>query len=422
MSAESRHSIATLTGLRQELDDPGGGHPWQGSMIRATRRRAQADFRGLRSLGFAGVILAAVVAAGCDREEASELDFPDLPAPVEPRGATAALELEFVQDFGDLDEGLSFGRILGMAVSSDGLLAVVDAADCRIWWIDTMSGEYRTTGGCGDGPGEFLAPTRAAFMGDTLVVHDAEQSSLTLLTREGVELSRVHLPLLNMGVSEVSDMDIGTEGSFVLGLHLLPGQFTARNHHVVVLSGPDLEVQGERFETPPYVESIDYRARRPGSSCVSHGADGDMLVVAVNPWGPQIAVAAGNNLRPHWSVNVPVPWAGPREIGTGPGGGFMHMDPTPQAACGDRYVIAGYRDQGMTREGVLEVRGGAMVLLDLRDGSLTVLGGDEPPPEGSFLFMTPAAATGDRFFFYTNGFFGYPVIREYRIVGDHEDT
>ena len=59
----------------------------------------------------------------------------------------------------------------------------------------------------------------------------------------------------------------------------------------------------------------------------------------------------------------------------------------------------------------------AMVVLDLLEGSMTVLGGDEPPEPGSILFMTPGAATEDRFFFFTNSFFGYPVIREYRIVG-----
>jgi hypothetical protein len=30
--------------------------------------------------------------------------------------------------------------------------------------------------------------------------------------------------------------------------------------------------------------------------------------------------------------------------------------------------------------------------------------------------VTPAAATGNRFFFFTNGVFDYPVVREYRMV------
>ena len=92
------------------------------------------------------------------------------------------------------------------------------------------------------------------------------------------------------------------------------------------------------------------------------------------------------------------------------------MSPRPEAACGERYAVIGYRRQINVSRGVSEVLSAVMVVVDLQEGSMTVLGGDETPEPGSILFMTPGAATGDRYFFFTNSFFGYPLIREYRII------
>jgi hypothetical protein len=120
------------------------------------------------------------------------------------------------------------------------------------------------------------------------------------------------------------------------------------------------------------------------------------------------------------SVRVPVQWALPTEDPKG-SGRWTNIGPVPGVACGERYAVVGYRYQQAVRGAVSEVHRAVMVVIDLWEGSMTVLGGDEPPEPGSILFMTPAAATGDRFFFFTNSFFGYPVVREYRIVGVEDE-
>lgn len=79
-------------------------------------------------------------------------------------------------------------------------------------------------------------------------------------------------------------------------------------------------------------------------------------------------------------------------------------------------MVSGYLDLGLGPTGEAVVSSAAMVVFDLRENSMTVLGGDEPPAPGSVLGMTPGAATGSRFFFYTNSFLDYPVVQEYRIV------
>jgi hypothetical protein len=57
-----------------------------------------------------------------------------------------------------------------------------------------------------------------------------------------------------------------------------------------------------------------------------------------------------------------------------------------------------------------------MVVLDLQTRSMMTLDGDDPPKPGSVLLMNPGAAIENRFFFYTNEFSDYPVVREYRLT------
>ena len=63
----------------------------------------------------------------------------------------------------------------------------------------------------------------------------------------------------------------------------------------------------------------------------------------------------------------------------------------------------------------------AMVLFDLWENTMTVLGGDDPPEPGSVLLMTPGAATGNQFFLFSNSFFDHPVVREYRVVSGEKE-
>jgi len=357
--------------------------------------------------------LAFVAAPGCGDDPDRELWFSGVSPPSEPRVSPDPPEFEFVQEFGELDEGLAFGRIVGVAVSEAGVLAVVDAADCQIWWIDTATGAYRTSGGCGEGPGEFREPVSATFLGDTLVILHSEGSVLSWLGTDGSELARRGVSLGDIGATGINNLHSAPTGSLVMGLILLPAHMTTDHDQVAVVGGRDLEVKGRGVGTPLIWDAPDVRSARGGLFCVGPDADEGMVVAAVSVWGPQLAAFEGADLRERWSTRVPISWARP-VVGSTSGRRSM-ISPRPGAACGAEHVVIGYRSQ-RSRDGVTEVLAAAMVVVNLADGSLAVLGGDEPPPEGSLLFMTPMAATGNRYFFVTNGFFGHPVVREYRLV------
>lgn len=64
---------------------------------------------------------------------------------------------------------------------ADGSLLVGDMDPPRFALYDSTGTFIRTLGGVGDGPGEFRAP-HPALLGDTLVVHDPQQTRITLLT------------------------------------------------------------------------------------------------------------------------------------------------------------------------------------------------------------------------------------------------
>jgi len=375
-------------------------------------RRPVTRWAAWVALAFIGV-----VAPGCEDDPDWELWFSDVSPPGEPQVSPEPPEFEFVQEFGELDEGLAFGRIVGVAVSEAGVLAVVDAADCRIWWIDTATGAYRTSGGCGEGPGEFREPVSAAFLGDTLVVLHNDHSGLIWLGPDGSEVARRGVPLGELGAMGITHVRSAPTGSLVLGLLLFPRHVTPTHDQVAVVGGTELEVKGLGVGTPLIWDAPDVQAVRGGSACVGGNAAKGMAVVAVSVWGPQLAAFEGAGLRERWSTRVPIPWAQPRVESTS--GRRMPISPWPAAACGAEHAVIGYRSQRFS-DGVTEVLAAAMVVVNLADGSMAVLGGDEPPPEGSLLFMSPMAATGNRYFFVTNGFFGHPVVREYRLVSGPE--
>jgi hypothetical protein len=97
------------------------------------------------------------------------------------------------------------------------------------------------------------------------------------------------------------------------------------------------------------------------------------------------------------------------------------MWPLPEAACGDELALVGYRKQRNTVENEWEVTSAFLLAFDYEGHLVDVIGGDQAPDPGSVLFMTPGAALGDRFFFFSNSFLGYPVVREYRAIATGSD-
>jgi len=247
------------------------------------------------------------------------------------------------------------------------------------------------------------------------MVFDAERMSMVKITLEGEELERVPLPVSDLGALYISDLHIGKRGSLLASLDLIPYSFASETLQMVSFDRFGGTVSGRGLESPPLARTTPEAVYSPSSFCVGTTEEAGEVVVAVNGWGPQLAVLRMDDFEPLQSVRIPVDWAQPEESSRRPGY-WSPMSPRPRATCGERFVVAAYRRQEYVSPTLTNVLSAIMVVIDLNDQSMVVLGGDEPPEPGSFLFMTPGAAIGDRFFFYTNTFFDYPVIREYRIV------
>lgn len=364
-------------------------------------------------------LIGLTVTGACSPED-SHLFFTDVPYPDVLPQSQDDLRLEMVGEYGDRDRGLVVGNITDLAVSATGILAVLDRIDCQVWIVDTKTGDGGSLGGCGDGPGEFRTARTAAFTGDTLAVFDAGRNSLVKISLEGEEIDRFDVRLGDLGAHEITDLDISSDGSILAGLTLFPNEEGAEHLQIASFDGSLGSVNGRGLVAPPVARGTPRRTLRYSSLCGAYTENFGEVVVAVNTWGPQLAILRRNDFRPLMSVRVPVQWARALE-GPGSPGGWIPIGPVPGVACGERYAVVGYRYQRSVPGAVSEVLRAVMVVIDLLDGSITTLGGDEPPVPGSILFMTPAAATGDRFFFFTNSFFGYPVVREYRIVEAERD-
>ena len=356
-----------------------------------------------------------IITVSCSSEDA-QFFFTDVPRPVTLPESTNHSLLTLVGEYGDRNQGLVFGRIRDVAVNEAGILAVVDRDGCQIWIVDTDTGNWKTLGGCGDGPGEFQRPKAAAFTGDTLVVYDEGRSALVKITLGGEEVSRFQVSLSELGALQISDLHVGARGLIVAGLDLFPNSEGADHLQIALFDGTTGTVDGRGLMAPPIARATREPMVRYGSLCGGTTNKHGEVVVAVDTWGPQLAVLRTSDLRPLLSVRIPVPWARADEY-PGKPGFWAPIGPLPGVACGERFGVVGYRTERYVDGRLAEVLRAAMVVIDLDGKSTTVLGGDRPPDPGSMLLMTPAAATGNRFFFFTNSHFDYPVVREYRIAG-----
>ena len=371
----------------------------------------------MRRSRMAVIILAAVL--GCEPED-GQLFFEEVPYPTALPTSVRNVQLEFVREFGDREEGLVFGRIGDIAISEGGILAVVDQRNCGVWIVDSKTGNGSLVGKCGGGPGEFRMPNAVAFSDDTLLVWDQGHGSIIKLTLEGEEIDRFPINLFGLGAASASDLRIAHGGDIVMALHLLPPFDTSEHEQIIVLDSSGRAVTRRGVLSPHLAMVTPRNILRPISYCMAQTEEAGEIIVALNPWGPQLAMFRLNDFEPLLSFRVPVPWARAGEHSLRPGEWGPHS-PLSQVECGDRYAVASYRRQRRLPEGGTEVLSAALVVVDLWEPSLTVVGGDAPPDPGSLLLMTPAAAIGDRFFFFSNSLLGYPKIREYRVIASGGD-
>lgn len=351
---------------------------------------------------------------GCGPDDA-HLFFSDIPYPSSASSTGPDLTLELVQEWGDGEEGLTFGSITDLAVSQEGRLAILDRDGCRIWLINTSDGTWDTAGGCGEGPGEFRFATAASFLGDTLVVFDRLKAALVALSPSGDEIARYDLPLSELGALGLSDFHLNHDGNILAGLLLEPAG--GSSHHLQIASFSELggAVLSSGLSAPPIARQTQSLIERPSILCVGPTPGPEDMVFVANAWGPQVALLKRWGLDPVLSLRVPAEWARSRE-GDESHNHWVPFYPWPQTACGGRYAVASFRDQVPVSRGVWKVLSSVFVVADLRERTVSVLRQEAPLDSGSVFFMTPGTAFEDRFFFFANGFFDYPVVREYRLV------
>jgi hypothetical protein len=348
---------------------------------------------------------------GCQPED-SVLFFSNLPYPGEPIKAKQEIRLELVRQYGDRDEGLVFGRISALAVQNQSQLAVYDAISCEIWLIEIPTGDWRRIGGCGDGPGEFRFVSAMAFSADTLLVFDKDRASIVKLSPDGEELGRFSPPLAQLGAGSISDLSVGEDGSIFASLVLMHAGVATTHEQLAILDRFGGGVNRTGLLAPPIAQKTPRPIVRSVSACVGRSRDLRDVVVALNPWGPQLAILQRGDLKPIQSLRIPVEWAQSQEhpLREGYWGPFL---PLPRLVCGSSFALAAFRDQNGDPA---VVSAAAIVVLDFQGNLLKVLETASTPEEGSILYMSPGAAGGDRFFFFSNSFFGYPLVREYRVV------
>jgi hypothetical protein len=331
------------------------------------------------------------------------------------RGANAtpgsSLTLELVREHGSLDGTVAFGQIAGLAANERGLLAVSDATGCVIWIFDPDGTHARTIGGCGDGPGEIRSATILAFDRDNLLVYDPMRETLQELTPEGEELWRRPVNLLEQGVMWIGGLGALGGDTLVAGLDLLPAGVLPFHDQVALVRRSDVSPMTTALPASGIALTTPYRIVRPGPLCLSGRGAAGQTVVALNAWAPELTLLDPSDLSTLRKVSVPLEWVGPQER-TGRPGYFMPHNPMPRVVCGRDHAVAAYRLQDRNEDGSWTVTQASLAVVELATGQVTLTRG----PDDLLPQMTPGAGAGDRFYFFTNGFHDYPVVREYRLV------
>jgi len=101
------------------------------------------------------------------------------------------------------DPDYQFGMIVGIDVTSDGNIYVMDMQARQARVFDSSGTFVRTIGGPGQGPGEFSQATMGllATAGDTILVPDLMLQRLDRFTADGTFISQLPMPMATGGMS-----------------------------------------------------------------------------------------------------------------------------------------------------------------------------------------------------------------------------
>lgn len=319
----------------------------------------------------------------------------------------AALEFELVGELGSLDGDGALGRIRDVAVSGDSIAAVLDEFGCMIHLFDLPDGVFRRAlGGCGEGPGELLQPVSIAFMGDTLVVSDMGKRRLLFLDGEGEEIRSDPFPP-DLGNAPIAQVD-ARDGLLLWKPHWLG---TSPDRDMVFARYRD--GRQERGVPDPVISftNRDSLLRTLGNTCAFR--DAPQIAVA-NGWALELVVldaALGPIHRHRESPAGFGPEPVPPEYGGGWSSGFY---PYSGLACSDSTALWAFRrhDPDARDEGRLHVEKALHFLVNA-DGRILGRRVVEDTAWPDVASQVPAAASGNRFYFYQNTWGPYPTVRIY---------
>jgi hypothetical protein len=121
----------------------------------------------------------------------------------------APIQLVEEQRLGSVDDpDVGFSQISGVAVSSSGLVLVLDGRDRTVKVYDSLGTALRRIGGPGEGPGEFTSPVELGIRNDTLWVRDGRARRISLFTLSGEFIGSVSTRGVVLAIPEAPGAEV----------------------------------------------------------------------------------------------------------------------------------------------------------------------------------------------------------------------
>lgn len=364
--------------------------------------------------GVVCVLLASgVVTTGCESDRLSpyfaELRRPDTP----PQHFGTEYELEFIAEYGELDGDRTFTRIAAVAAHPAGMIAVSDVGECQVILIDVRTGDFSRLGGCGGGPGEFSELDVLTFHGDTIVAFDRAGRHVVFLDLLGNEIRRVRPTVLTRQRPWFASLGSLNDSTLVAGLELVPSFYPDADNELLANWHSSSGITLRRYlRDAPLALVTQRNILRGVRVCTNRETPVTRLAVA-NSWASQILTYTGDGDELLANFGSELEWWAPTDDDRGEMQ-WRPPGPYPSLACGREHIAVMHKRRSRTDDGMkvtnahLEVR--------TYDGEVVLRMSDSTPAKESILLLSPAAAQGNRFYFFTNSYADFPVVREYRLT------
>lgn len=363
------------------------------------------------------LVAVGLLAACSGSDDAVMLRGIPLPEVSDPAVASE-FRLEYVQSIGDEGGPLSFSQIGAVAVSENGMMAVLDRHPCQVVLYSlTEEAFVRRIGGCGDGPGEFRRPSAVILVGDTIIIYDPAAGRVQYLTLAGEELRRAEFTDVGHRVADVALLD---DSLLVLALTAPPAQFAPAwmgddQPLLEVVRRDGWEPVSDAVQLPLVAVRNQFNLGTFVGLCTAK-VEQRSLVAVSNPWAFEGATMEGPALSPRNHFLTRVPWSTPRPyaavegsvrpgavaadvVCTGVGPLWWQLrydwDATPPLPIGGRFELRRW-------DGTLAMA------LDFHSTD-------------SLWFGRPVAAVGSRLFFRGNNNVDFPQIVEFTVQRVRDD-